>query len=106
MSERDPKERVAVRKAARNHRCWSFSERCDPPHVDGVGDCLRLIAKGEVHVVSTIYPGHDSGYADGGWDRHGKPIPPRPVTSHFCMNCSHRWRNLRAALNGTGEEAT
>jgi hypothetical protein len=96
-------ERVQIRAAARNHVCWSWREKCKAPG-EGYDDrprCTRVIAKGEPHVVSTIYPGHDSGYADdrlklvaGEW----VPVPPSPVTSHFCMPCGRRWKNLAGAV--------
>lgn len=102
------KERAVLRVAAHNHFCWSWLQRCAPPgdsftdgHVDDKPRCVRVIGVGERHLVSTIYPGHDSGYADDrvlrvgdGWVR----AEPRPITSRFCLPCAARWTNLRPAL--------
>jgi hypothetical protein len=94
-------EKIELRAAAQDYVCWSWAERYgDEPQ------CGRIIAKGELHAVSTIFPGRDSGYADGGWDGRGNPIGPHPVTSRFCMPCSQRWTNLRDAVAKLRGEAS
>lgn len=103
-------ERVEIRTAATDHECWSWVEKCKAPGEgwDGGPYCTRVIGEGERYVVSTIFPGHDSGYADdrsrlvrGQW----VPLPPSPVSSTFCMPCAERWRNLRDALDRIGAVA-
>lgn len=96
-------ERVEIRTAKVEHRCWSHTEDCKAPG-DGYDDkptCTHLIAPGDQYVVSTIYSGHDSGYADNrvkwngsGWDR----VPSSPISSPFCMPCAERWVNTARAL--------
>lgn len=97
-------ERLQLRTAARQHRCWTWSE------MPGSGEpqCTRLIGKGETYGLSTIYPGHDSGYADtyskridGAW----VDFPGRPLTHRFCLPCCERWTNLRDLLNKIGADA-
>lgn len=97
-------ERAVLRTAAREHRCWSWSEKCSAPGdgYDGNPPCTRIIAKGEKYLLSTIYPGHDSGYADdrvrlvkGAW----VPVAPSPISSRFCLPCAGRWVNLKPALD-------
>ena len=98
-------EHCELRVAQEDRTCWTWAERDggDEP------DCLRLIGQGETYMLSTIFPGHDSGYADGGsrstikwvdnkitWER--VPVAASPVASHFCLPCCDRWMNLREAL--------
>lgn len=97
-------ERVRRVEARTNHKCWTWAEGGSPAPgegYDGKPRCTRMIAKGETYVESTIYPGHDSGYADAGW-RWEKgvrvDVPAKPVTSRFCLPCSGRWVNLRERL--------
>ena len=98
------KERVEVRTAKAEYRCWSYEEDCyGPGHGwDDEPTCTRLIAPGEQYVVSTIFPGHDSGYADNrvkwtgaGWES----VPSSPIASRFCLPCARRWRNTRERLD-------
>lgn len=96
-------ERARLRVARRNHRCWAWSEKCHPPGdgYDGDPPCTRIIAAGETYLESTIYPGHDSGYADGGYKLVGSewvPAPPRPLSTRHCLPCAGRWSNLKDAL--------
>ena len=86
-------ERVEVRTARKLHRCWSFAEECYPPGYpyDGKPGCHGTVRPGERYVISTIYPGHDSGYAEDG-----------PETSAFCWPCANRWTNVRGALVDMG----
>lgn len=95
------REKVEIVAARRVYTCWSWAERCKAPDEGWDGDppCVRSIGVGEEHVKSTIYPGHESGYADGGWDARGNPIDPRPISSRFCMPCARRWTNLKRALD-------
>lgn len=94
-------ERVEIRTARSKHHCWTFLDGYPAPGegYDGGPPCAGVIREGERYVVSTIYPGHDSGYADGGWDSRGRAVPPRPVSSSMCMPCAERWRNTSDALN-------
>lgn len=95
-------EKVEVRTARRRTTCWTWRENSGSAPGegwDGNPPCTRAIAVGEEYVRSTIYPGHDSGYADGGWDARGNPLPPRPVSSSFCMPCARRWVNLKRGLD-------
>ena len=107
-----PHERSVLRTAKREHRCWSWADNCSPPGesfsteyggvYDGGRPCTRLIGPGEEYLENTIYPGHDSGYADDcvkwvggvGWER----CKPRPIRSRFCLPCAGRWINLKPAL--------
>lgn len=95
------RERVELRTAARQHDCWSWAEKCRAPGEgwDGQPLCTQTIYYGDRYVRSTIFPGHDSGYADGGWNWRGDPVPPSPVSSAFCMPCARRWVNLKRALD-------
>lgn len=106
------KERVEVRTAKAEYRCWSYEEDCyGPGHGwDDAPTCTRLIAPGERYAVSIIFPGHDSGYADNrckyDWQTRGwVPIPSSPVASRFCMPCARRWHNLRERLDRIGASA-
>ena len=104
--------RYEVRRAKEDRTCWTWQERMgsDEPQ------CTRIIGKGELYLVNTIYPGHDSGYADGGtkleivwtglttYEWQQVPIPPRPVESWFCLPCCERWRNLGDALAAIRKE--
>ena len=94
-------ERVEIRTARKKHTCWGFSERMRAPGEgwDGNPPCSGIIREGERYVVSTIFPGHDSGYADGGWDASGAPVPPSPLSTSHCWACAQRWRNLRERLD-------
>lgn len=103
-------ERYELRTAKRDRTCFTWQER------DGAREdqCVRVIAAGEVYMLQTIYPGHDSGYADGGGRRwksghydytarrwvHGswEHLPPSPISESFCLPCCDRWTNLRDAL--------
>lgn len=98
-----PHERVELRTARIEHQCWSWTERCKAPGdgYDGEPTCTRVIGVGEQYVHATVYPGHDSGYADGrqkrvdgGW----VPAPPAPLASKFCLPCARRWANLKRGL--------
>ena len=80
-------ERVRIRTARRNTRCWAWAEKCSAPGDADYTECSRVIAAGERYAESTIYPGHDSGYADGG-----------PFSTRHCMSCAHRWVNLKRAM--------
>lgn len=98
------KERVEVRRAKNEYRCWSYEEDCYGPGEgwDDEPNCTRLIAAGEKYVLSTIFPGHDSGYADNRvrWNGSGwVPVPSSPIASRFCMPCARRWRNTRERLD-------
>jgi hypothetical protein len=104
-------EKYELRKAAWDHTCFTWSER------DGAAEpqCARIIGKGEQHLVSTIYPGHESGFADGykrgpGHFNGTEWVPgewvysPAPVSSRFCLPCVDRWNNLRDALEQLTQE--
>ena len=89
-------EKTEILTARRNHRCWSWATHTKAPG-DGWDDeptCARIIASGETYVRSTVYPGHDSGYAG----YRGEP-DARPVSSAFCMACANRWLNIRRGLD-------
>jgi len=100
-------EKVELRTSRKDRECFTWTER------DGAEEpqCTRLIGAGEQYLASTIYPGHDSGFADASWTRRLRwdpiarkydwmrvTIPARPVTSAFCLPCCDRWLNLRDAL--------
>lgn len=98
-----PHERVEIRTAAVEHACWSWVERCSAPGegYDGNPPCTRVIDAGERYLVSTIFPGHDSGYADDRVRWEGGvwvPVPSAPISSAFCIPCAGRWANLKRAL--------
>lgn len=98
-------ERIELRTARRKHDCWTHRDSgglAPGEGWDGNPPCSGVIREGEQYVLSTIFPGHDSGYADGGWDRHGNPVGPSPVTSKFCMPCAGRWRNIADGLARIG----
>ena len=97
------RERVEIRTAAVEHECWSWGEKCKAPGEgwDGNPPCTRVIDAGERYVVSTIFPGHDSGYADDRMKWHGAgwvPVPSSPISSAFCIPCARRWTNLSRLL--------
>jgi hypothetical protein len=99
-----PHERSELRIAARNHTCWSWREKSRAPGEgwDGNQPCTRIIGKGEQYLRNTIYPGHDSGYADNFAKRiNGEWVefPGRPISSKFCLPCAGRWVNLKKALS-------
>jgi hypothetical protein len=82
-------EKVQIVTARRVYTCWAVSEQCKAPG-DGYDDepvCQRSIGVGVEHVKSTIYPGHDSGYAAAG-----------PLSTRHCMPCARRWTNLSTLL--------
>lgn len=98
-------ETCELRVSKVDRQCFTWQERggAEEPQ------CTRMIGEGETYMVSTIFPGHDSGYADGGhrpvitwhqgeivWDRVA--VPPSPVSSVFCLPCCDRWNGLRDAL--------
>lgn len=104
-------ERVEFRASKEDRTCWTWQERCGASETQ----CTRLIGRGETYAVSTIFPGHDSGYADGGsrqqikwvdnqitWKR--VPVPPSPLASFFCLPCCDRWTNLREAITWINAE--
>ncbi len=108
-------ERIELRTARKDRECSTWAER------DGAEEpqCTRVIAAGEKYLASTIYPGHDSGYADAGsvrrlrWNDTAKrfdwfrvAVPARPVTSAFCLPCADRWTSLRDALSEITQEAS
>jgi hypothetical protein len=103
MNERSvtkDKERVEIVVARRVFTCWSWAEQCKAPG-EGWDDrpvCQRSIGVGVEHVKSTIYPGHESGYADDYYDRNGALRPGRPLASRICMPCANRWENTRERL--------
>ena len=101
----DSFERYELRVSKEDRTCWTWQER------DGAAEpqCDRTIGRGETYMVSTIFPGHDSGYADGGWRKKltwvdnkivwvDEPIKPAPVASAFCLPCCERWGDLGHAL--------
>lgn len=99
-----PHEKVEIRVARNEYACWSWAEKCSPPGdgYDGGPPCTRVIGEREQHVVSTIFPGHDSGYCDDRvrWDgKRWVPVPASPISSRFCMPCARRWHNLRRGLD-------
>lgn len=98
-------ERTRRVVAKRRHTCWSWREKNKAPGdgYDGKPACTRQIDAGETYVESTIYPGHDSGYADDYYDREGNRQPGRPVTSRFCLPCAGRWTNLIRGLQALDE---
>lgn len=99
-------ERYELRVAKKDYTCWTWQERdgCPEP------DCQRMIGRGETYMLSTIYPGHESGYADAGWRPkltwgpnnevvwEREVVPARPIGNRFCLACCARWRNLGDAL--------
>lgn len=96
-------ERAVIRVARSEHYCWSWAEKCSAPGEgwDDQRPCTRIIGVGEEYLLHTVYPGHDSGYADdrvrwvnGGW----VPVSPAPISSRFCLPCAGRWVNLKPAL--------
>lgn len=95
-----PHERFELKTAGRRHQCWSWREKCKAPG-DGWDEkpgCTRMIDTGEKYLSATVYPGHDSGYADNWIDRDGKPIKGRPVTSPVCLPCARRWKGMDTAV--------
>lgn len=104
------KERLQLVTAKRRHFCWSWREKNSAPgdslaYPDGKPTCTRVIEAGEKHALSTIYPGHESGYADAYLDRDGQRRPGRPLSSRFCLPCANRWENLRRLLDKIGVDA-
>lgn len=102
-------EKNIVRRSKFRRECWSWEEDCAPPWTDGGEPCTRAIDAGEYYMSSTIFPGHDSGFADGGFERRIKwvgneitwervLVPGRPITSTFCLPCACRWSNLKDAV--------
>lgn len=100
LSTTEHNERVRVLTAKKNHKCWAYLEGTPAPgdsvrYPDGGPRCSRIILAGEQYVESTIYPGHESGYAEDG-----------PVRTRHCMPCANRWTNLFKALRRLGIETT
>lgn len=52
--------------------------------------CTRTINAGEWYVRSTIFPGHDSGYA-------GDPGHGHPVSAALCLPCAANYTDTAAA---------
>ena len=102
-------EKNVVRRSRIRRECWTWSEKDEPPFTDDVKRCTRAIDIGEQYMSSTIFPGHDSGFADGGYERRIKWVnnkitwfrvwvDGKPMTSSFCLPCANRWTNLRESL--------
>lgn len=98
-------ESYELRISKEDRTCWTWQER------DGADEpqCSRMVGRGETYMRSTIFPGHESGYADGGWRPKitwvdnkivwiQEPVKPAPVVSIFCLPCCERWGNLGRAL--------
>lgn len=103
-------EKNVVRRSKIRRECWTWSEGDgDAPWTADGQPCTRAIDKGEQYMSSTIFPGHDSGYADGGYQRRIKWVgneitwesvwvDGKPITSSFCLPCANRWTNLRESM--------
>ena len=102
-------ERYELRVAKTDRTCWTWQERGGSTEEQ----CTRVIAAGETYLLSTLYPGHDSGMLDdwvrwqsGEWDSATKTFGPgrwvrvksHPVDHHFCLPCTKRWQDLERAV--------
>lgn len=102
-------EKNVVRRSKIRRECWTWSEEDEATFADDEHPCTRAIDIGEQYMSSTIFPGHDSGFADGYYDERIKWVNNKitwesvwvngkPITVSFCLPCANWWTNLRESL--------